>query len=96
MANFEVDNYIKQLKSFFEQNPNDLYDLIGKLDSEKFYKKVEKIAEENFIETGLVEITQDQLVNIVIDLYEESGKKPNAVIIEGIFQKTKAGLICLN
>lgn len=96
MKNFEIENYINQLKNFFEQNPNDLIDLIGQLDREKFYNKIEKIAEDNYNETGLVEITQNQLIDAVIDLYEESGKKPKEINITGVFQVTNMGLICLN
>lgn len=96
MKNFEVENYIKQLKSFFEQNPNDLYELIGKLNSDKFFEKIEIVAEKNLEETGLVEITQNQLIDAVIDLYEESGKKPKKVDFTKIFQETTNGLICLN
>ena len=96
MENFDIKNYVNQMKKFFDENPNDLYDLIGKMDSDKFYKKVGKVAEKNFQETGLVEITQNQLIDIVIDLYEEMGQTPKKIVLDGIFQKTSAGFICLN
>jgi len=96
MENFEINKYINQLKKFFDENPNDLYDLIGKMDSDKFYKKVGEIAQKNYQETGLVEIKQNQLIDIVIDLYEEMGHTPTKIEIDGIFQKTSAGFICLN
>jgi len=96
MENFEINKYINQLKKFFDENPNDLYDLIGKMDSDKFYKKVGVIAQKNYQETGLVEIKQNQLIDIVIDLYEEMGHTPTKIEIDGIFQKTSPGFICLN
>lgn len=96
MENFDIKNYVNQMKKFFDENPNDLYELIGKMDSDKFYKKVGEVAEKNFQETGLVEITQNQLIDIVIDLYEEMGQTPKKIVLDGIFQKTSAGFICLN
>jgi len=97
MKRFEVVNYMKSLRDFFDQNPNDLYDLIGGLDVEKFYIRIESICEKNFDDTGLVEVTQDQIINTVIDLYEEMNNKVvRRLDIDTAFQNTNIGLICLN
>jgi hypothetical protein len=37
MDRVDIDIYINQLIKFFETNPNDLMDLIGESDKDKFY-----------------------------------------------------------
>jgi len=40
--NIDVEIYIKNFINFFENNPNELIDLIGNELKEVFYKKVEE------------------------------------------------------
>ena len=47
MGNVDVEIYVSQLISFFENNPNDLMDLIGDLQKDEFYVKLREKCEEN-------------------------------------------------
>ena len=41
--NIDVQIYISQIKTFFEENPNELVSLIGDTDPNKFFVEMEKI-----------------------------------------------------
>ncbi len=43
MKNVEVELYLNQFIKFFDNNPNDLMNLIGDLGKEEFYDKVRKL-----------------------------------------------------
>ena len=45
MKNIDIEIYITNLISFFDNNPNDLIDLIGSLQKEEFYDKLRKRSE---------------------------------------------------
>lgn len=96
MKNVDVEIYMNQLINFFENNPNDLMDLIGSLQKEDFYIKLRKQAEKNLKEGNDIVLTRDQILNIVIELKvpEIIDVKPND--LEKIIQKTKFGDIILN
>lgn len=96
MKYFEVEKYIDEVKTFFNDNPNDLYSLIGNLNVEKFYQKIKIISEKNYIDEGIVELTQKQFIDIVVEMYEEIGVKAKTVELSPIFYETKFGRICLN
>jgi hypothetical protein len=97
MNNLEVDIYINQIKGFFEKNPDSLKELIGDLDKEKFYNNVRKIAIKNFEENDDVTLSKDQMLNIVVEMYndlkQESKTKSN---VEKVFENFHFGKICLN
>jgi hypothetical protein len=96
MKNVDVEIYMNQLIGFFENNPNDLLDLIGSLQKEEFYIKLRKQAEKNLKDGNDIVLTRDQILNIVIELKvpEIIDEKPNN--LEKIIQKTKFGDIILN
>lgn len=98
MGNVDCEIYIRQLITFFENNPNDLLILIGDLQKEEFYCKLKEQCEKNFEGNGDHIISKQQIVDIIIDLKmpellsaEESIEK-----IQGFIQKTKWGDIILN
>lgn len=97
MKNIDCEVYIKQLITFFENNPNDLIDLIGDVQKDKFYEMLREQCEKNS-ETGDHVITKDQMINIVIELkMPELNQKLNPKKeIESFIQKTKWGDIILN
>jgi hypothetical protein len=41
--NIDVQIYISQIKTFFNENPNELINLIGNVESEKFFDEMEII-----------------------------------------------------
>jgi hypothetical protein len=96
MKNVDLEIYISQLISFFENNPNDLLDLIGSLQKDDFYKKIRERCEKNVEEGNDMVLTKDQIVNIVIDLKIPAIKKEKRNYLENIIQKTTFGDIILN
>ena len=96
MKNVDLEIYISQLISFFENNPNDLMELIGSLQKDDFYKKIRERCEKNVEEGNDMVLTKDQIVNIVIDLKIPVIKKEKRNYLENIIQKTTFGDIILN
>jgi hypothetical protein len=105
MSNVDVEIYVSQLINFFENNPNDLIDLIGDVQKDEFYQKVRKKCEENVNKGDDIVLTKDQIIDIVIELKMpelENKLKPKKVKVDMIieidklFKKTKYGLIGLN
>jgi len=105
MSNVDVEIYVSQLINFFENNPNDLIDLIGDVQKDEFYQKVREKCEENVNKGEDIVLTKDQIIDIVIELKMpelEDKLKPKKVKvdmvieIDKLFEKTKYGLIGLN
>lgn len=105
MSNVDVEIYVSQLINFFENNPNDLIDLIGDVQKDEFYQKVREKCEENVNKGEDIVLTKDQIIDIVIELKIpelENKLKPKKVKVDMIieidklFKKTKYGLIGLN
>ena len=76
MKNVDAEIYLNQLIGFFEKNPNDLIDLIG--------KGLELI------------LTQQQLIDIVVAMYDETNKTVKPIEIKTPVIKTNYGIIWLN
>jgi len=96
MKNVDAEIYLNQLIGFFEKNPNDLIDLIGKLKKNTFYERVKTKVYEN-LENGLeLILTQQQLIDIVVGMYDETNKKVNPIEIKTPVIKTNYGIIWLN
>jgi hypothetical protein len=88
MKNIDVDIYLTQLKKFFKDNPSDLTAIIGNIDSDLFYEEVRNQAILNIEKGEEVQLTQIQILNIIVKL---SRLKKNPLFIE-----TQFGKICLN
>jgi hypothetical protein len=96
MKNVDAEIYLNQLIAFFEKNPNDLIDLIGELKKTKFYKRIKEKVYEN-VENGLeLILTQQQLIDIVVDMYDETNKTVKPLEIKTPVIKTNYGIIWLN
>lgn len=91
--NVDVEIYMKTFINFFENNPNDLMDLIGDKLKEKFYDRVKNQALKNIDKGEDPALTRPQLIDIVVNL--RKGDVPPTVI-EGIMEKNKFGSFCLN
>lgn len=96
MGKVEVDIYMNQLISFFENNPNDLMDLIGNENKSDFYKRVKEQCFINLEKGDDVSLTKQQLINIVVDMKGKTNIKSDILTIEGKVLKTKFGDIFLN
>lgn len=95
MQNVDVQIYFSQFKTFFNENPRELENLIGKGSPEEFYSEVYKKILENFNKGDELELTQRQIVDVVLKI-NQMGYKEEEQIPKEIFQKTEFGLICLN
>jgi hypothetical protein len=96
MKNVDAEIYLNQLITFFEKNPNDLIDLIGELKKTKFYKRIKEKVYEN-VENGLeLILTQQQLIDIVVGMYDETNKTIKPMEIKTPVIKTNYGIIFLN
>jgi hypothetical protein len=97
MNNLDVEIYMNQFVTFFENNPNDLLELIGDSNRESFYDLVKEQCEKNLGSGDEVSLTQHQIIEIVVKL-----KKVNlethkmVVIVDKVFQSTSFGIIGLN
>ena len=47
MGNVDCEVYLRQLITFFENNPNDLMDLIGSVQKREFFDKLREQCEKN-------------------------------------------------
>lgn len=61
----EIQVYLSNLKTFFKNNPKDLFDLIGNNNSEKFYDLILKKSSENIEKGEGVELTKNQIIEII-------------------------------
>jgi hypothetical protein len=98
MKNIDCEIYIKQVITFFENNPNDLMDLIGQVQKNEFYEKIRERCEKNVDEDKDYVLTRQQMIDIVLEL-----KAPGLLDainpkqeVEGFVQKTQWGEIILN
>lgn len=93
MDKIDVEIYVKKLIDFFENNPNDLINLIGDNNKKIFYEQIKRVAFENFDNKEPYELTQNQLIDIVKEI---SGRKIIEADSIGSFMLTKFGLISMN
>ena len=98
--NVDVQIYVSNFIKFFRENPNELASIIGQASSDEFFNEVEKAAYENFEKGEDVELTQKQLINIVLKLNkmqpEEESKIEENITALGPVMETSYGLIFLN
>jgi len=93
MKNVDIEIYISNLITFFENNPNDLLTLIGDLQKDEFYKKLREQSEKNLEEGKDIVLSREQIINIVVDLKIPDMKYNK---LDKVIQKTKFGDIILN
>jgi len=96
MKNVDVEIYMNQLIGFFENNPNDLIQLIGTLQKDEFYQKLRSRCEKN-VEEGLdLVLTKEQIINVVVELKIPEIVDQKNQYLDKIIQKTTFGEIILN
>jgi hypothetical protein len=96
MKNIEVDIYLNQLVTFFDKNPNDLIDLIGQSHKDKFFDKVREVCLQNVENGDDVTLTNQQLIDIVLEVKGVGMTKEEFEVINKVFEKNKFGTFCLN
>jgi len=95
MDKVDVQIYLSQIKTFFKENPNQLLKLIGKAKPEDFFDGIERIALSNLKNGDDVQLTNNQMIQLVVDLNGKEQKiKKKEVLVP--YQKFKFGKIYLN
>jgi hypothetical protein len=90
--NVDVQIYLSNFKSFFNNNPNDLISLIGGNDKDKFFELVEGAVTENYDKGEDLELTKKQLIDIMLILTKDRVEEK----VENFILKGPYGDIFLN
>ena len=90
--NVDVQIYLSNFKSFFNNNPNDLINLIGDGDKDKFFELVEGAVIENYDKGEDLELTKKQLIDIMLILTKDRVEEK----VENFILKGPYGDIILN
>jgi thioredoxin-related protein len=93
MRNLDIEIYMTNFKGFFDKNPEQLTQLIGSIDSEKFFDGVRSIVEENSKdEEKALEPTRKQLIDLIVKLNGDQ------TLVDKIlpYMQHHMGLICMN
>lgn len=96
MNNIDAEIYLNNLVGFFEKNPNDLIDLIGQMKKDIFYEKIREKVYENAEKGEEIQLTQKQLIDIVVAMYDDAEKKGQKIEVQVPVVKTNYGIIWLN
>jgi hypothetical protein len=75
MKNVDVEIYINQFITFFNNNPNDLLELIGDVLKDDFYDRVKQQSLDNVGNGEDVSLTQKQLISIVVSLKQSQNEE---------------------
>jgi len=94
MGIVDVEIYMNQFINFFENNPNDLIELIGDTLKDDFYNKVRERCIKNYENGGEISLTKTQMMEIVIEIKNDGNR--DIIKLSKIFESTKYGDICLN
>lgn len=92
----DVEIYISQFITFFDNNPNDLIELIGDVLKDDFYDKVKQQSLENYDNGEDVSLTQKQIILIVVSLKQSQNKEFDIDKIKSVFVQTPFGQFSLN
>jgi hypothetical protein len=90
--NVDVQIYLSNFKSFFNNNPNDLINLIGDGDKDKFFELVEGAVIQNYNKGEDLELTKKQLIDIMLILTKDRVEEK----VENFILKGPYGDIFLN
>lgn len=90
--NVDVQIYLSNFKSFFNNNPNDLINLIGNGDKDKFFDLVKQSVIENYDKGDDLELTKKQLIDIMLILTKDRVEEK----VEKFILKGPYGDIILN
>jgi hypothetical protein len=90
--NVDVQIYLSNFKSFFNNNPNDLINLIGDGDKDKFFELVQASVIENYEKGEDLELTKKQLIDIMLILTKDRVEEK----VEKFILKGPYGDIILN
>jgi len=95
MDNVDLQIYLSQIKTFFNQNPDELVNLLGRANPEDFFKGVARLASENLEKGKDIQLTNQQMIDLVVEL----NKTKNGIVLKEILtpiMEGKFGKIYLN
>jgi hypothetical protein len=90
--NVDIQIYLSNFKSFFNNNPNDLINLIGNGNKDIFFDLVQKSVIENHDRGEDLELTKKQLIDIMLILTKDRAEEK----VEKFILKGPYGDIILN
>lgn len=96
MDNVDVQIYLSQIKTFFNENPEQLIKLIGKASPEDFFDGVLRVALENVEKGEDVQLTNNQMIQLVVELNEKQKTFLKTVEVIVPYVHHKFGKIYLN
>jgi hypothetical protein len=96
MKNVDVEIYINQFKTFFNNNPNDLIQLIGDVLKDDFYDRVKQQSLDNVENGEDVSLTQKQIISIVVELKKSQNDEVDMDKIKSIIYHTEFAHFSLN
>ena len=96
MKNVDVENYINQFITFFNNNPNDLIKLIEDVLKYDFYDRVKQQSLDNLNNGEDVSLTQKQIISIVVSLKKSQNDEVDMDKIKSIIYHTKFAHFSLN
>jgi|688.fasta_scaffold85751_2 hypothetical protein len=91
--NIDCEIYIKNFVTFFNNNPNDLRNLIGDVQKDIFYGKVRDMVHKKCDEGEEYILTQQELLKILVDIHNQYSKPKDP---EPYVQMTNFGPLFLN
>ncbi len=95
----DVEIYLSQLFKFFNDNPNDLHNLVPQDQKDEFFKRCREVVTKNLEKGEELSLTKKQLIDICVEINRNLEKTPvqeTDFRAKGLFQKAPIGLICLN
>ena len=96
MKNVDVEIYINQFITFFNNNPNDLIELIGDVLKDDFYDRVKQQSLDNIENGEDVSLTQKQIISIVVELKKSQNDEVDMDMIKSIIYHTQFAHFSLN
>lgn len=93
MKNLDIEIYMTNFKGFFDKNPDQLKQLIGEINPEKFFEGIRDIVEKNSEDDEKpLEPTRKQIIELLVDLNINTANVKKVLP----YMEHHMGLICLN
>lgn len=90
----EVELYMSNVIKFFNENPKDLMNFVTQDKKDEFFQKIKEKALENVEKGEEVVLTQQQFIDICVNMNEKQVKEFQ--YLKKIMVTTKYGQICWN
>lgn len=95
----DVEIYLSQLFKFFNENPNELNNLVPQNQKDEFFKKCREVVMINLEKGDELSLTKKQLIDICVEINQKKEEPKDESFdfkAKGLFQKAPIGFFCLN